>query len=569
MQVGDPRKGPSQHGQNGSGYSETAPKVSWWGLPEVLVVRSVFILLCTLILNAQEVRLQVLVTGDLQGRILPRDTFTLQPINQGWAMVATLIRNLKAANPNTLLVDCGDVLSGDPVNYFRNRLKPELPEPSVAIMNDLGYHAIAVGGREYDFGFKQLRSVEELAQFPFLSANTVFASTGKGVFTPYVMVPMGGLQVAILGLTAASVAQGTDAAKLADLKFLDPVEIAKTLVPKLRDKEKADLVIVVIHGALGTGPCTPMGSNPVGCLAEKVPGIDLILAGNGLQALATRVAGVPVLQAGSAVGVATLKVRKERFHWKLESAELRLEQPKAETIPDAQVLELTASLRRETEAYLDTYATNLATDLDGRWSRMEDSALVQLLHTVMRKATGAQLSAVASPGSRIFIPKGATSVRQFYALAPEEDRLARIRISGAQLRKYLEHSARFYNLSYEPDLFNREVAPRDHDMLSGVNYSLDLSKPMGQRVVMLTYRNEQVTDAQQFTLALSTARLAGSGGYLEAMGFLGGAEMTTPLSLRNLLLAYVLSQPSMTIPLVHNWRTIPYLDRERVLAQQP
>ena len=534
------------------------------------MVRSILILLCTLCLRAQDVRLQVLATTNLQGRILPRDTFTLQPANLGWATAATLIRNLKAGNPNTLLLDCGNILSGDAVNYVRNRLRPELPEPSVAIMNALGYHAMAVGAREYGFGFKLLRSVEETAQFPFLSANTVFASTGKGVFTPYVKVAMGGLQVAILGLTAASV--HADPANLEDIKFLDPVETARILVPKLRDKEKADLVIVLIHGALGQGPCAPMGANPVRCLAEKVPGIDLILAGNGAQPQATRVAGVPVLQAGAlgqAVGVADLKLHKQLFHWKLEGAELRLEQPTPETLPDPQVLELTASLRAETEAYLNTYATNLATDLDGRWSRMEDTALVQLLHTVMRKATGAQLSAVASPGSRFYIPKGPTSVRQFYALAPEEDRVARIRITGTQLRKFLEHAARFYNLSYEPDLFNRDLAPRDYDMVSGVNYSLDLSKPVGQRVVLLTYRNEPVTDAQSFTLALSTFRLGGSGGYLAAMGFQGGAEMTTPGSLRNLLLDYVLNRPTVTIPLVGNWRTIPYLDRERVLAQQP
>ena len=526
------------------------------------MVRTLFMLLCTLFLGAQDVRLQVLATTDLQGHILPRDTFTLQPASQGWALLATLIRNLKAANPNTLLLDCGDLLSGDPANYYRNRLKPELPEPSVAIMNALGYHAMAVGGREYDFGFKLLRSVEETAQFPFLSANTVFASTGKGVFTPYVKVAMGGLQVAILGLTAAFVP--ADPANLTGIQLLDPVETAKTLIPKLKDKEKADLVIVVLHGALGKGPCTPLETNPVRCLAENVPGIDLIVAGNGLQAQTVRVAGVPVLQPGLALGVADVTIQKERFHWKVGGVEVRLEQPRPETVLDPQVLELTASLRTETEAYLNTYATELATDLDGRWSRMEDSALVQLLHTVMRKATGAQLSAVASPGSRIYIPKGPTSVRQFYALAPDEERVARIQITGAQLRKYLEHSARFYNLSYEPDLFNREVAPRDYDMIAGVNYSLDLNKPVGQRVVVLTYRNEPVTDTQAFTLALS-----GSGGYLEAMDFRGAAEVTTPESLRNLLLEYVLNRPTLTIPLAGNWRTIPYLDRGRVLAQQP
>jgi len=530
------------------------------------VVRSVLILLCTLFLNAQDVRLQVLATADQQGRILPRDAFTLKPAPQGWATLATLIRTLKAGNPNTLLLDGGNNLSGDPATYLRNRLKPDLPEPSVAILNALGYHAMAVGGREYDFGFKLLRSVEETAQFPFLSANTVFTATGKGVFTPYAKVTVGGLQVAILGLTVAS--PPTDPANLMDITVLDPVETAKQLVPKLRDKEKADLVLVIVHGALGKGPCEP-GANPVRCLAEKVPGIDLILAGNGAPSQTTRVGGVPVLQPGHGLGVAVLTLRKERFHWKVAAAELRLETPTPETGLDPQVLELTASLRAETETYLNTPATRLATALDGRWSRMEDSALVQLLHTVMRKATGAQLSAAASPGSRIYIPEGPTSVRQFYALAPEEDRVARIRITGAQLRKYLEHAARFYNLSYDPDLFNREIAPRDFDMLSGVTYSLDLSKLPGQRVATLTYRNEQVTDGQSFTLALSTARLAGRGGYLAAMGFQGQAELVTPMSLRNLLLDYVLNRSTLTVPLAGNWRTIPCLDRERVLAQQP
>ena len=534
------------------------------------MIRILLSLLCALCLNAQDAKLQVVATTDLRGRILAQDPFTLQPAGLGWAAVATLIKGLKERNPQTLLLDCGNILSGDPVNYVRNRLRPELPEPSVAVMNALGYHAMAVGGREFDFGYKVLRSVEELAQFPFLSANTVFASTGKGVFTPYVKVAMGGLQVAILGLTAASAARSADPANLLDLTFLDPVETARSLIPKLRDKEKADVIVVAVQG--GTGPCAPLGPNPVQCLAERVPGIDLIVAGNGLEPMASRVAGVPVIQGGAqgrAVGVAELKLRRERFRWKVDSVDLHLEQPKADTAPDPQVLDLTAAVRAETEAYLNTFATNTDMDLDGRWSRMEDTPLVQLLHSVMRRSALADLSAIASPGSRIFIPKGPTSVRQFYALAPEEDRVARIRINGAQLRKYLEHSARFYNFSYQPELFNREVAPRDFDLVSGVNYSLDLTRPVGQRVVVLTYRGEPVRDEQVFTLALTTSRLSGAGGYMDAIGFKGEAETITAASLRNLLLEQVLAKPLLSVALAHNWRTIPYLDRARVLAQQP
>jgi 2',3'-cyclic-nucleotide 2'-phosphodiesterase/3'-nucleotidase len=310
----------------------------------------------------------------------------------------------------------------------------------------------------------------------------------------------------------------------------------------------------------------------VQCLVEKVPGIDLILAGHTHEALTMRIAGVPVLQAqahGRALGLAEFTLRKEKSRWVVEGCEMRLEHPTSETPEDPQALQLTAPLRAATEMYLSTSATDLADDLDGRWSRMEDTALVQLFHTVLRRATGAQLSAISSPGSRIFIPRGPTSVRQFYALVPYEDRVARILINGAQLRKYLEHAARFFDLSYQVNLFNPEVRAQDYDMISGVTYALDISKLMGHRLVNLRFQGSPVKDDQVFTLAITSYRLAGGGGYIEAMGFKGSPELITKASLRNLLLEYVLSRPSLSIPLANNWRTIPALDRERVLVQQP
>ena len=84
------------------------------------------ILFVALGLQAQEARIQILGTTDLHGHLVAQDTFTLQPANQGWAKVATLIRQQRALNPNTLLVDCGDTLQGEPVNYVRKLLRPDL-----------------------------------------------------------------------------------------------------------------------------------------------------------------------------------------------------------------------------------------------------------------------------------------------------------------------------------------------------------------------------------------------------------------------------------------------------------
>ena len=123
------------------------------------MVRWLTILLCALGLNAQEVRLQVLTTTDVHGTILAQDSFTLQPANQGWARLATAIRGLRAANGNTVLVDCGDATQGEPINYVWSHLNPKLPEPSMAIMNSLGYSAMVVGGLEFDQGLTRLRAI--------------------------------------------------------------------------------------------------------------------------------------------------------------------------------------------------------------------------------------------------------------------------------------------------------------------------------------------------------------------------------------------------------------------------
>jgi len=530
------------------------------------VVRWLTILLCALGLNAQEVRLQVLTTTDVHGSIMAQDSFTLQPANQGWARLASTIRGLRAANGNTVLVDCGDATQGEPINYVWSRLNPKLPEPSMAIMNSLGYNAMVVGGLEFDQGLTQLRAMEEQAQFPWLAANVVFAADGRHVFTPYVKLDVGGVQVAIVGLASMPSRPGA----FDELAFQDPVATAKALIPVLRDKEKVDLVIVALHGGLGKEPCAdPM--NQALCLAAQVPGIDLILAGRSHQQVSTESNGVAILQAGfkgQALGVGDFVFQKGRKgRWELQARRVRINPP-GETA-DPAVLELTAPLRAATETYLNTFATSLGTDLDGRWSRMEDTALMRLLHTVARQASGAQITALPTPGARIFIPRGPTSVRQFYALYPEENRIARIRITGRQLRAYLEHAARFFNYSHNPELFSKTFDSGDFDTLDGCTYVLDISRAVGQRVTELKVQGQPVKEDQTFTLGLPANRLAGAGGYLEAMGWAGRPEFLSEAPFRNLLLGYVLSRPSLTLAAGDNWRILPALDRERVLAQQP
>ena len=534
------------------------------------MIRWIGILFLSLVLQAQELRLQVLCTTDTHSTVMAEDAYTLQPVAKGWAKTATLIKELKAKNPHTLLVDCGDTLQGEPLAYIRARQHPDMPDPSMAIMNVLGYHAMTVGNHDFDWGQAILRKAEEQAAFPWLAANAVFTATGKPAFTPYAVMEFGGARVGVLGLTTSGLNRMADPATIEGLRFLDAVESARTMVPLLRNKEKVDVVVVAFHGGLGTPDAALFEENQALALVERVPGIDLVLCGHTHAAISTRHEGVPILQAqshGRALGVAELTLTKGKEGWTVSACETRLVQPTLETANDSQVLETTAAVRNLTNDYLDTYATNLAVDLDARWSRMEDSTVTQLLHAVQRKAVGSQLSAASSPSTRYFVPKGPTSIRQFWALMPYENKVARIRLSGLQVKLWLEHAARYFNFSHAPELVNREVPGYDFDMIDGVTYALDISKPLGQRVADLKFQGRPVKETQAFTMAITSYRAAGGGGYLGAIHFKGQAELVNPTPLRNLLFEHVLSHATLSVPLPDHWRIIPALDRERVLNQ--
>jgi len=526
-----------------------------------------WILLIALGLQAQEARIQILGTTDMHGRVLAQDTFSLQPANQGWAKVTTLIRRQKALNPNTILVDCGDTLQGEPLNYVRNVLRKDLPEPSVAIMNALGFSAMAVGNHDFDFGLEVLREAGKQAGFPFLSANTLDAK-GQSAFATHVLVTVAGVRVALVGFTTPGTSWMVEPGHRPGLTFQDIVASARVLVPRLREKEKADVVIALLHSGLGNLDGRDGDENAALRLADQVPGLDAIFTGHTHQAIQTEHKGIPILQAqcfGRALALLDLDLRQEKGRWRVVAHSARLLKPDDQTASDPEVLNLTAELRAATDRYLDTAATNLLVDLDSRWARMEDTPLMQLIHQVQRQATGAQLSAAASPGPRLFIPKGPTSVRQFYALAPYEGQLAKIRVTGEQLKRYLEHSARHYTRSWEPELYSRDIPIYNFDLVDGVNYALDLGQPVGSRVRNLSYLGKPVKPEQTFSLAITTYRLRGGGGYMEAIGFKSTPELITPASQRNLLLDFVLSRPTLSPATVNSWRTIPYLDRERVM----
>src|SRR3989442_7690643 len=117
-------------------------------------------------------------------------------------------------------------------------------------MNALHYDAMAVGNHEYNFGLKVLEKARSEAQFPWLSANTYDKGTDRTHYQPYIVKELAGLRIGVLGLTTPVILNWDNPENYAGLEFHEPVSEAKKWVGLLRDKERADVVVVAMHMGL-------------------------------------------------------------------------------------------------------------------------------------------------------------------------------------------------------------------------------------------------------------------------------------------------------------------------------
>ncbi len=185
-------------------------------------------------------------------------------------VVDAIRKEVADAGGYSLLLDGGDVNTGVPESDLQDAV------PDFKGMNLLGYDAMAVGNHEFDKSPAVLAMQRGLATFPMLSANIY--RHGERVFAPYQLFNLGGLKVAVMGLTTEDTQKLGNPENMRDLEFRSPIQEAARLVPQLR--AQADLVIATTH--MGHYPDGQHGIQAPGDveMARAVKGIDLVVGGH-------------------------------------------------------------------------------------------------------------------------------------------------------------------------------------------------------------------------------------------------------------------------------------------------
>ncbi len=223
--------------------------------------------------GGQKKHITVLHTNDVHSHIDPfPQNHALYPNMGGLVRRAWLIEQVRNENPNTLLLDAGDIFQGTPYfNFYGGEL-------DFRLMSKLGYDAATVGNHDFDNGLDGLLAQMPHAGFKFLSANYDFSNTlMEGQVKPYEIFTVDGIRIGIFGLGIKL--EGLVSKTLyRETQYLDPVEIATDMSRILRNTETCDLVICLSH--LGHSyPGKPDRPSDL-ALAAATQGIDLIIGGH-------------------------------------------------------------------------------------------------------------------------------------------------------------------------------------------------------------------------------------------------------------------------------------------------
>lgn len=468
------------------------------------------------------VDLVVAATTDTHGYIAGWNYLTARPDTlRGLARIATIVDSIRrASGTSPILVDAGDFLEGSMLTFAAARIDTAIKHPVIAAMNAMQFDAATIGNHEFDYGIATLDRAARDAHFPLLSAN-VYGPNGQRRFTAWAVEIRRGVKVAVVGATTPGAAVWDRDQLEGRLQVRDIIPDVRTAVRDARNAGAA-VVLVVIHSGLnepatydtvGTGVSS---ENVAARLAREVPGIDVIVYGHTHKEMAdTVIAGTLLMQPknwATSLAVAQLRLERRNGRWAVTYKRSRTIQA-ARHREDSQILAVAEEGHRVAVRYASAKIGTTPISWRSDSARLTGTPLIDFVLAVERRASGAQLASTAVFTPDASLAPGPITVADLASLYPYDNTLRAVRISGAQLRAYLEHSARFFRagaIGIEPD---PGIPGFNYDVVSGVDYEIDVSRPIGARLTRLEFQGKPVADADTFTLALSNYRQSGGGAY--------------------------------------------------------
>ncbi len=454
--------------------------------------------------QANQAHLRIMETTDLHVAVFPYDYYADAPNDTlGLARTAAIIEAIRAEAGNSILVDNGDVIQGNPLGdyiAYEKGLNQGDVHPVIAAMNTLGYEVGTLGNHEFNYGLEFLDRALEGANFPFVSANLVrgdLAADPLGDDTyiePYRIVEKeitdgagvtSVIRLGFIGFLPPQIMTWDASHLVGKVNTRDIVETAKAYIPRMKE-EGADLIIALSHSGISADATEPLAENASLQLAA-LEGIDVIVTGHqhlvfpnapdyegveGADTAAGTLSGKPAVMAGfwgSHMGLVDLLLEKNADgKWAIAShtAEARpiFERVEGKVVPkvesEAEVIAAVQADHDETLEYVRRAVGETAAPLHSYFALVADDPSVQIVNIAqtwylgqMLKGTEWEslpiLSAAApfkaggrgGPEYYTDVPVGPVAIKNVADLYLYPNTIQAVAITGAEVKDWLERSA--------------------------------------------------------------------------------------------------------------------------------
>lgn len=547
---------------------------------------SFLLLTGTLFAQSKEVAIKLIHTSDIHGQIFSYDYIKKISFDGGLPRVSSYVKEQRKLYPERLLLlDGGDMLQGKPSAYYYNYVDTISPHLCAEMMNYMGYGAMVIGNHEMETGHPVYERWVRQNNAPVLGAN-VLRPDGSCFLKPYQIFMIDGVKIAVLGLVTPSVPVWVPEKRWENLHFEDMEVSARKWMDTIRQKEHPDVVVGLFHSGVDYMKLEGIyNENSSAVVAQNVPGFDVVLTGHDHTPCVKKLLNV----AGDSVliinpGYGAFQVSDVLLNIKLNGGKVTNKTVKGNLVKmknmerDTVLLNHFGSQLQDVKKFIFRPIGQFSKSVSARDAYFGPSTFIDMVHSVQLQITGADVSVTAPLSFDTQIEKGVIRVHDLFNLYQFENLINTMELTGTEIRNYLEFS---YNL-----WINEMKGPDDHllmlkkdeytgkyifldypyrfDSAAGIIYTVDVSKPYGNRVMIERMANGKPFDLQRkYRVAVNSYRACGGGGHLTSGAGIAKDSLksriitVSDMDMRHYLMEWIVKQGTINPKPLNQWKFIP------------
>jgi len=513
-------------------------------------------------------KIQILATSDIHGYIMPTTFRNTQNEALGLAKIATIIHEKRLEGP-TILIDNGDFIQGSPLTYYHQKFQAQQPNPLIQVANALQYDAMIFGNHEFNYGLPALQSVISQSKFPWLGAN-ILTNDGQHFTKPYIIKEIEGVRIAILGVTTHFVTKWEEPDHINGLRFEDAFSSASYWAKWIRSNEQIDVLILCYHGgferSLETGELLEKedGENQGYRICTEIEEVDIIISGHQHREISTTFMGKSIVQPNTkGICLASIELKimmdsQKNIHSITHTPSLIYVTENMK--PNTSVCGIISPTFDKTEAWLDETIGIIQGNMlieNTFFARIQEHPYIEFINHIQMEASGASISCTALFHDECGGLKQEVTIRDIVTNYIYANTLKVLRLSGLDILLALEQSATYFTveegeLKVAESFLYPKAQPYNYDMWEGIEYILDISKPIGERVTKLTINGEPIKMDEEFDVVMSSYRATGAGNF----DFLRNRPVVKEIQIdiTELIADYILKHPSIHATCNKNWQ---------------